>query len=298
MWNVKLKLKRVGGTTVLWETFRKHPMVSDFGNQRESGLDYSEGIFTQDVYPRFSIGFERTRGEREMVGLGRFALASEEKVHWTYDHPKVTPANQARLLNRFGWYWDLDKEFLLEKSPTNAVLSTFLQSLLNLGNAGWNSDLENFGSVNSVVKFIFISRDPWANSYAHKALTGVNGKMEELLENWLKVHEYMEADTSKLQFVKVIKLEDFEKTPASIISELWDWVGLPGPFDKHAALASANVKPSQNQKYVAKHCRLLRQPSAMDHFQYIVKRLNDRVKALKLVDYDLNSSLWNCKTSG
>ena len=280
---------------MLWDTLRTHPLVADFGNQRESGLDFSEGTFTQDVYPRFSVGYEPTRGPEEVVGMGRFALAKEEDVHWTQDHPKVTPENQARLLNRFGWYWDLDQPFWLEKSPTNAVLSTFLQSLLNQGNDGWSVSEEGFGGAKSVVKFIFISRDPWANTYAHKTMDGVNDKVETLLANWIKVHEYMEEDASKLQLVKVVTLEDFEKHPARTLKELWEWIGLEGPFEELANKAADMVRSNQNKKYVQYHCGMLAKPAAFNHFQRLVAKLNDRVTALKLVDYDLNSSLWNCK---
>ena len=60
-----------------------------------------------------------------MVGLGRYALGPERKVHWTEKQPKheITEFNTARLLNRFGGYWDISKKVLLEKSPPNAVLS-------------------------------------------------------------------------------------------------------------------------------------------------------------------------------
>lgn len=286
-----------GGTTVLWDTFRQHPMISDFGNQRESGLDFSEGIFTQDVYPRFSIGFESSRRPKEPVGLGRFALANEKHVHWTHEHPKITPSNQARLLNRYGWYWDLNKRFLLEKSPTNAVLSTFLQSLINLGNDGWLPVAPGFGGGRSVVKFIFISRHPWANSYAHLKMEGVADQMEILLSNWLKVHEYMEADASMLQYVKVVKLEDFEKDPRSMVIKLWKWIGLSGDFEAYAESAAKDVRPNQNAKYVSRHCNLLQGPAALEHFKRIVETFNARVKALKLVRYDLNSTVWNCQST-
>mmetsp|Transcript_25389 Transcript_25389/g.79221 ORF Transcript_25389/g.79221 Transcript_25389/m.79221 type:complete len:245 (-) Transcript_25389:726-1460(-) len=44
------------GTTALWRAVAQHPAIASFGEQRECGLDFSEGIFAQDVYPRFGIG--------------------------------------------------------------------------------------------------------------------------------------------------------------------------------------------------------------------------------------------------
>lgn len=50
------------------------------------------------------------------------------------------------------------------QSPPNAVISRFLQALLNLGNAGWEPSPPNFGGASSVAKFVFISRHPLANA--------------------------------------------------------------------------------------------------------------------------------------
>lgn len=285
-----------GGTTVLWDALRPHPDISSFGSQRESGFDLSEGIFVQNVYPSFGIGYEKFRRADEHTGLGRFALSKEEDVHWTGQHPKVTPKNQARLLNRFGWYWDLGKPILLEKSPSNAVLSSFLQELLNIGNSGWSSTVEGFGSKPSVAKFIFITRHPLANSYAHKRLDGLaHEKFATLLENWIKVHEYLQEDMHKLQFVKVVRLEDFEANPTAYITEFWKWMGITDGIDSYVAEAVSLVRPNQNAKYIEYHCKKLQNPKVYEEFNSLVSRFNQRVKALTLVSYDLNNSVWNCR---
>jgi len=35
----------------------------------------------------------------------------------------------------------------------------------------------------------------------------------ELIENWVRLHEYMQEDAAKLQFVSWVKLEDFVAGP-------------------------------------------------------------------------------------
>ena len=51
-------LQHRGGTTVLWNELRRHSEVDDFGEAFQSGVDYSEGTFLQNVYPRFGVGEE------------------------------------------------------------------------------------------------------------------------------------------------------------------------------------------------------------------------------------------------
>ena len=55
-----------GGTTLLWEMLKIHPEVSSFGTTFETGSDFSEGVFLQDVLPLFGIGSEElTKHNRE-----------------------------------------------------------------------------------------------------------------------------------------------------------------------------------------------------------------------------------------
>uniref|UniRef100_A0A7S3JWT4 Uncharacterized protein n=1 Tax=Aureoumbra lagunensis TaxID=44058 RepID=A0A7S3JWT4_9STRA len=157
------------GTTLIWNQLRRHPNVVGFGNK--TGSDFSEGIFLQDVYPSFGIGRDFQKNSQSVYdpnitiletvidvflesilirqpvrrrlnnsmettkfkGLGRYALAPEDHVHWTPElkQREINAHNQARLLNKFGYHWTMSKiedpniKILLEKSPPNAVLSTF-----------------------------------------------------------------------------------------------------------------------------------------------------------------------------
>src|SRR5210317_781177 len=81
-------------------------------------------------------------GERK-DGIGMYALRKD--VHWTAENKKEEledPTTMSRILNRFGPHWDQNKKFgneglkkakvWVEKSPQNAVLSTFLEGLYNM----------------------------------------------------------------------------------------------------------------------------------------------------------------------
>ena len=77
------------GTTALWRCLAAHGDVAWFGEQADSGLDFSEGAFAQNVYPRFGVGSEFLSGPLRSLkaaagakprpsaedGVGRYALA-------------------------------------------------------------------------------------------------------------------------------------------------------------------------------------------------------------------------------
>jgi hypothetical protein len=299
-----------GGTSVLWEVLATHPAISAFGGTRETGSDHSEGAFVQSVYPRFGIGAEFQRGYEggrggskwQPIGLGRFALAAEEKTHWTEEHHFVGPAKQAQLLNDFGRFWDLgDKPILLEKSPPNAVLSRFLQALVNVGNGAWTPEPPDFGGVPSRAKFIFISRHPLANAYAHRALGACKDeRLQVLLSNWLAVHEWLEADEARLQSVYRLTLEDFAKRPQATIEAIWAWLGLE-PMPELAAAAAQRIRPDPNKHYHAQHCEhTLSKPEMLEHYLNFTAEINKRVTALTRVGgkggkpYDMLDDEWRC----
>ena len=115
-WRALLETRSVGfigghhraGTTQLWRSVARHPEVASFGEQRDCGLDFSEGIFAQDVYPRFGVGevqdfLGSSSSAQKNTGLGRYALGAVEDVHWTEGHFTVSGHAQARVLNRFGF---------------------------------------------------------------------------------------------------------------------------------------------------------------------------------------------------
>ena len=297
-----------GGTTYIWRNFKLHPEVSGFGNAFETGSDESEGIFMQDVYTKMGIGQEfmemmkpeAARSGVLMTGLGRYALGPEENVHWTETHEKVTEYSQTRVLNRFGGYWNLSANVLVEKSPPNAILSRFFQATYNIGNKGpWtNTPEDGFGGGTSVCRFIFVSRHPIANALAQQALEEVKFiHIQELVANWVRLHEYMREDAAKLQFVEWVTLEGFVDNQAGELARLWKMAGLgEGKSDAALEAAAARIvadsdeKPKRdfNKKYQDRWCgAVTRRESARIAAEDIVKKFSERVAALSL-PYDLD----------
>jgi hypothetical protein len=304
-----------GGTSVLWESLAAHPLVSAFGDSFATGADHSEGMFVQTVYPRFGIGSEFNRGHAggkaqqswRPVGLGRYALGTEAAVHWTETHARVTPRHQALLLNEFGRFWNLTEgpgapTVLLEKSPPNAVLARFLQALLNQGNGDWAPTPPHFGGApRSVVRFVFITRHPVANMHAHRALSAcAREQPRSLLLNYLKIHEYLEADEPSLQAARRLTLESLAAEPQAHIEALWAWLGLP-PAPEAAARAAARIRPDPNKRYRDGHCAALAaDPAFGADFAKAATDLNGRVEALARVGsdsgerYSLRDPAWAC----
>jgi len=201
-----------GGTTILWECLREHPDMADFGKTDTTGVDLSEGIFLQDVYPSFGIGAEVLQADWKLRrgGLGQYALLPEHRIHLNETYKRMNPMGQERLFNRFGYFWNLTKPVLLEKSPPNCVISRFLQAVTNLNVPGGlsvtldpnNEDKPRFEGQ-SKASFVFINRHPFANAMSHQAWGSCkNMPFGLLIANWVQLNEYMHADIPFLQKVK------------------------------------------------------------------------------------------------
>jgi hypothetical protein len=100
------------GTTLLWQLLRTHAALGSFSHR--SGVDYSEGVFLQDVLPDFGVGSLEARWSGGALingntshGVGTYALSSPAAVHWTeHTHTaRLTLELQARLLNQWGYHW-------------------------------------------------------------------------------------------------------------------------------------------------------------------------------------------------
>jgi hypothetical protein len=222
-----------GGTSILWEALSRHPDISGFGNSFATGRDHSEGILMQNVYPDLGVGTEtvlkhQRRGTDLPQGVGRYALAKEDMVHLVETNRRVTEQNFAKLLNRFGPYWNLSKPVLVEKSPPTAVMSRFLQALYNIPVAGAVDTDNQELVVGPTTKFLFITRHPLANVYAQQSFLGKNTvPLAILLDNYMQMHRYMLADMKLLRNdPKLIQLEDLARTPRETLAELHRWLGL------------------------------------------------------------------------
>jgi hypothetical protein len=205
------------GTSVLFRSIRDHPQVSGFEN---TPSPEDEGMHLQSVYhPSGHYG-----------GGGRFGFHPE--AHLTEASPLITEENRRKLFAEWGHYWDLEKPYLLEKSPPNLIRTRFLQAMFP-------------GAY-----FIVAVRHPIAVSYATRAwyrAVKVNWvPLPQLIEHWMVCHEIFQEDSAHLENVFILKYEHFVARPEHHLGRIYAFLGL----EDHPT--TQEVRPHVNEKYFAK----------------------------------------------
>lgn len=300
------------GTTILWEAIKAHPEIVGFGSRFETGVDYSEGVLLQEVYPRFGVGLEfkknfgvpgRAKGgdTEKQDGMGRYALLPD--VHWTKENRKElleNPNTLSKLLNRFGPYWDKTKDYgedglnrakvWVEKSPQNGVLSTFLEGLYNMPVlADGTVDLNAAPRKKTCTKFLYMTRHPIANTYAVdkfvKESMGGFIDFEILFRNYVQLHEYMFMDKDAMDSPAMwAKLEDFAWDPEGTLTKIFKFLDVASDPDTVKSVLDkvGEIKPNPNEKYLLEWCT-----KGRNEYGDLLDRYRLTFKKLKL-GYDLD----------
>lgn len=306
------------GTTILWEAIKGHPDIVGFGDRFETGVDYSEGVLFQEVYPRFGVGLEfkknfgapkRAKGTEaeKMDGLGRYALLPD--VHWTKDNRRELLQDSltlSKLLNRFAPYWDKSKKFgtdgmkkakvWVEKSPQNGVLSTFLEGVYNMPVQEDGSVAENTSVAGTpkrlATKFMFMTRHPIANVYATdkfvKESMGGYIDFEILLRNYIQLHKYMRMDEKVLDSPTMwARLEDFATDPKTMLTEIFKFLDVSNDENVIGEILNeiGSVYSNPNTKYFKKWC----EEGIKEHGHVLSKYVDD------LMNLNLGYDLDICK---
>src|SRR5579871_293575 len=102
------------GTSPLHRCLRAHPQMSGFHN---TNVPEDEGQHLQTVLPRGGA----------YGGPGRFGRHPE--VHMTETHPLATPETAHALFAQWAPYWDLEKPYLIEKTPMTLLRTRMFQAL-------------------------------------------------------------------------------------------------------------------------------------------------------------------------
>jgi Sulfotransferase family len=209
------------GTTLLGRCLAEHPLVSGFS---DTGVPADEGQHLQSVYPPGTA----------YGGPGRFAFSPE--AHLTEASPLVSEESRERLLAEWSRHWDLDRPYLLEKSPPNLIRLRFLQALFP-------------GAL-----FVVVTRHPIPVSYATQAWRP-RTSLRELVRHWVRAHRVFASDEPRLENLIVVRFERFIREPDACLADVYDFLDLD---PVRTALA---IRPDGNEPYFErwrKECRSLR----------------------------------------
>lgn len=193
------------GTTPLANALAAHPQVSGL---TDTGVSENEGIHLQDVYPRI----------RRYGGMGRFA--NDERAHLTESSALATPQNAQRLLAAWAPYWDLDRQVLVEKSPSNLIMGRFLQALFP-------------GSALIVVVrhpvVVSLALDKWTPRIVSRS-GRIHTTLEGRVRHWIRAHQVLRDDTPHLRRLHVLKYEDLVADPVGQLEQVQHFLELPTPI--------------------------------------------------------------------
>ncbi|MFL6069728.1 MAG: sulfotransferase family protein [Actinomycetes bacterium] len=202
------------GTTLLARLLASHPDATGLSG---TGAPEDEGQHVQDVY---------APAERH-GGTGRFALKA--KAHLTEESPLATPESAQRLWEAWRPYWDSDQRFLIEKSPPNIVMGRFLQQLY------------------PTAAFVFIVRHPVTVTLATRKWRK-RTSLPRLMSNWFRAHERTQSDLSSLHRVHMVSYEWLITDPASVMTEVTQFLQMPGTIDTSSVDAGGSTRYEQEWK--------------------------------------------------
>ena len=208
------------GTTPLARILGAHPEISGL---TDTGVSEDEGQHLQMVYPKI----------RAYGGMGRFADAPA--AHLTASSPLVTDENAESLQRSWSRYWDLDKRFLLEKSPSNMIMGGFLQALFP-------------GSA-----LLVVVRHPIAVALAmqkwNPPVVARNGRrrtsLARLVRHWLRAHELLRQDAHDLRRLHVVRYEDLVANRDTEFSRIARFLELSQPIDATSLRTGINNEYQQ-----------------------------------------------------
>lgn len=208
------------GTTALGRILATHPQVSGFN---ETGATEDEGQHLQSVYkPALDYG-----------GPGRFAL--NERSHLTESSTPPPRDAAAGLLAAWIPFWDLNRRYLVEKSPPNLIMGRYLQTAFP-------------GS-----SLIVIIRHPVVVALSTKKWTRTTG-LARLVKHWFTAHDVLRSDSDRLERLHVLRYEELIGRPTETLAKLQGHLGLDEP------LSTSSIEGSRSQRYVTDWDQLANSP--------------------------------------
>jgi len=192
------------GTSLLHEIIREHNEISGFTN---TDAPEDEGQHLQNVYRRYG-------------GPGKFAF--DKRSYMDDTHPLATPETAKIIYEQWSRHYDLSCNYLVEKSPPNLIKTKFLQKLF------------------PNCKFIVILRHPLAVSYA--TLKWRKTKVKSLIKHSIHAYEIFLEDMKDLDFVYILRYEEFVLNPQEIINDIFSFLKLNPVINTRAISCNINDK--------------------------------------------------------
>ena len=237
------------GTSILFKCLKDHPQISGF---RSTDVPEDEGQHLQSVFSPAKV----------YGGSGRFGFNKASFLDETSE--LVSPENARTIFAEWHPYWEMEKHFLLEKSPPNLVRSRFLQALFP------NSH------------FVILLRHPIATAYATKKWRS-KMPVHKLIEHWLICHEQFERDRRYLRSVIILKYENFVANPEQVMDEICTLLGI-----EHVPL-NRDIHLHINDKYFAQWQKLYQGLISRLYVRYIIYKFEARATRF---GYSLQNLEW------
>jgi len=228
------------GTSVLGRNIGRLENCTGFENMPDSLP--GEGQFLQDVYLPGKklggpgrIGFHRRAYQAETSGL-------------------LTGENVARLRASWHAHWDKSKTICVEKTPTNLLMTRFLQAAF----------------PNSY--FIVIRRHPVPVSLGTQRMQNARPTaLHRLFEHWLLCHQIFEKDRNYLKHVYELTYEDYIEDPGRYHAEIAAFIGT-----RVQESATEEVHPTRSNKYFDQWMDLMANSPFKCYYRYIAMKYEPR----------------------
>ncbi|SVC78344.1 uncharacterized protein METZ01_LOCUS331198 [marine metagenome] len=179
------------GTSLLYNILRNQNEISGMEN---TNVPEDEGQHLQNIFlPANAFG-----------GPGKFGFNKESYLD--DKSALINDENKEKLFQDWAEYWDLEKDYLIEKSPPNLVRTLFLQAMF----------------PNSY--FITIFRHPVATSLATKKWSKTTH--HSLVKHWLVCHNQYLNDKIKLKKSLDLKYEDLIYDSTNTLIEISKFLGI------------------------------------------------------------------------
>ena len=198
------------GTSLLYKILKNQKTISGFKNT--TAIE-DEGQHLQSVF----------NAANKHGGPGKFGFDKNSFLNEKSEI--IKKENKDKLFSEWSKYWDLSKEYLIEKSPPNLVRTLFLQAMF----------------PNSY--FITIYRHPAATSLATKKWSKTSHY--SLIKHWLVCHNQYLEDKKTLKNSLDINYEDLTDNPKETLKII-------GHFLNTQIILSENtIKKDVNDKYLS-----------------------------------------------